>query len=129
MPKYELDPAISEDDFRVIARERLARQDQDFQDTWLPAINDNDPYGRLMAYTAVWTAMQVGERWQQKIDAELQGMAGTNPTFTPEEIAKGEEITRYYQNLDPNDPANWPDDDETKTQPPFPSIKEHGNES
>lgn len=30
-----------------------------------------------------------------------------------------EEITLYYLNLDQSDPANWPTDDETLTQPPF----------
>lgn len=39
--------------------------------------------------------------------------------FTPEQIEQGKKVTEYYQNLDENDPANWPDDDETKTQLPF----------
>lgn len=37
------------------------------------------------------------------------------PEFTPEEIAQGEKVTAYYQQDLPK-----PDDDETKTQPPFP---------
>ena len=34
-------------------------------------------------------------------------------------IEKGERIAAYYENLDVNDPANQPTDDETKTIPPF----------
>lgn len=45
------------------------------------------------------------------------------PEFTPEEIALGEKVTAYYQ----QDSLPEPDDNETKTQPPFPlTSKEVG---
>lgn len=47
----------------------------------------------------------------------------SDSAFSPEEIAKGQEVTAYYQQLDETEPNNQPTDDETKTQPPFPQLK------
>ncbi len=69
---YQLNPAIPDDDFRIIARKRLVTQDQEFQDKWHPLIDDIDPRGRLMGYTAVWTAMEVRENWQSAIAKNSQ---------------------------------------------------------
>lgn len=52
----------------------------------------------------------------------------SNREFTPEQIAKGLEVTKYYSQLDINDLANQPTDNETVTVKPIKQmIDEAGN--
>lgn len=66
MTNYQLDDSLPEDDFRSLARQRLNRQVDNSKEVWLPLIDDSSALGRLLGYTAVWTAMIVHENHQAK---------------------------------------------------------------